>query len=426
MPSSQVPLPASGSYIRSVRESCKSLRERANITVSTEAIKRLLFSPSFIATFERLRVAHGMVMPLNFPSVLAELNVLSLLSLLNFASGYRVPLHQATGRGAFDNIRAFVFSLYISSSVGDEGDLLSARGMQTIEEGKVADLMGVAGKIHIDKPHASLPGVTLGELGGPVWEVVEMVTRVLKETGDFLVKSGYQDLGAFVLEALKEGEKVRRRSDDQQGSPECDVILERLVRAIPAFQDMAIVDGQPVYCFKKAMLTLHAVALRFGKSPGSTIPIPRTENLPVFSDNVIPSMLVHLGVIDLSTSEPSFGLRDVFPAAGTQEILSQLLGDAPPVPDKESASKKQPPREGPILTAEQAFTLRAAAVDACELIVQTARGLEESEIRGNGGKELLWLQTITLPEVDAWIWAVAKDRADYRALERFVLRSTYF
>ena len=169
-----------------------------------------------------------MAMPLNFPSVLAELNVLSLLSLLNFASGYRVPLHQATGRGAFDNIRAFVFSLYISSSVGDEGDLLSARGMQAIEVGKVADLMGVAGKIHIDKPHGSLPGVTVGELGGPVWEVVEMVTRVLRETGDFLVNSGYQDLGAFVLEALKEGEKARRRNDDSQENPECDVILERV------------------------------------------------------------------------------------------------------------------------------------------------------------------------------------------------------
>ena len=164
-----------------------------------------------------------MSLPLNFPSVLAELNLLSLLSLLNFASGYRVPLHEATGRGAFDNIRAFVFSLYISSSVGAEGDLLSARGMQNITEGKVAELMNVAEKVHVEKPHATLPAVKVGELGGPLWELVQLVTKVMKETGDILVKGGYQDLGAFVLEALKEGEKARKKNED-----ECDVIVERV------------------------------------------------------------------------------------------------------------------------------------------------------------------------------------------------------
>lgn len=196
--------------------------------ISPDAIRRLLFSPSFTSTFQRLRVAHGMALPLNFPSVLAELNILSLLSLLNFASGYRVPLHKATGRGAFDNIRAFVFSLYISSSIGGEGDLLSARGMQSIDEGKVAELMGVADKVHTEKKHASIPGVTVGELGGPVYEVVQMITRVLQETGEVLVKGGYQDLGAFVLEALKEGEKARRKAADENGEPECEVILDRV------------------------------------------------------------------------------------------------------------------------------------------------------------------------------------------------------
>ena len=169
-----------------------------------------------------------MALPLNFPSVAAELNVLSILSLLNFASGYRVPLHQATGRGAFDTIRAFIFSLYISSSVGAEDDLLSARGMQTISEGKVAELMGVADKIHVEKPHPSLPAVNVGELGGPIWELVQLVTAVLKETGDVLVKSGYKDLGSFVFEALKESEKAQRSSRSGQVDLECDVILERV------------------------------------------------------------------------------------------------------------------------------------------------------------------------------------------------------
>ena len=169
-----------------------------------------------------------MLLPLKFPSVSSELNVLSLLSLLNFASGYRVPLHEATGRGAFDSIRAFVFSLNLTSSTGSEGDLLSAKGMRSVDESKVADLMGVADKIHVDKPHDTLPGIVVGELGGPVWEVVQMVTKVMKDTGDVLVKGGYPDLGSFVLEALKEGEKTKTNLDNVNEHVECDVILERV------------------------------------------------------------------------------------------------------------------------------------------------------------------------------------------------------
>lgn len=182
-----------------------------------------------------------------------------------------------------------------------------------------------------------------------------------------------------------------------------------------------------VYCFKKALLTLHAIALRYKDSPNASVPVPRTDNLPVFSDNVIPSLLVHLGVIDLSTSAPELGLRTIFPSAGSKETLDLLLGLAPPPPGSEATTKKEPPREGPVLTTEQAFTLRAAAIDACDLIVQHARGLQGQELAGSDGADLRWLADITVPELDAWIWAVAKDRADYRALERFVLRgSTFF
>ena len=171
-----------------------------------------------------------MALPLNFSSPAAELNVLSVLSLLNFASGYRVPLHRASGRGAFDNIRAFVFSAYISSSSsstseegGDGGDYFSARGMRAITPATVADLMRLTGAIHVERPHEAIPGVTVGELGGPVWEVVQLVARTLNETGEALAAGGYPDLGSFVLEALREGEKARRAGGD-----ECEVALERV------------------------------------------------------------------------------------------------------------------------------------------------------------------------------------------------------
>ncbi len=180
------------------------------------------------------------------------------------------------------------------------------------------------------------------------------------------------------------------------------------------------------------MLTLHSIALRFGSGSADSspaVPIPRTSNLPIFSDNVIPSLLVHLGVIELSTSTPSLGLTTLFPNANNPETLNTLLALSPSPPATADQSKsKSVPEAGPVLTKEQAFILRAAAIDACELIVEAAKALTDEELasRRSHDNDLRWLRAITLPEVDAWIWAVAKNRMDYRRLPRFVLLNTTF
>jgi hypothetical protein len=161
-------------------------------------------------------------MPLNFPSAGAELNLLSILSLLNFGSGYREPLHAETGHGAWDCMKAFVFSLYITSSV-DEDDLLSARGMQKISEGRVAEIMRV--NVHTEKPHDTLEHVIIGELRGPMYDLVKLVTRVLNETGEILVNTGYPDLGMFVLEALMDGRKALSAGNN---CADVEVIIERV------------------------------------------------------------------------------------------------------------------------------------------------------------------------------------------------------
>lgn len=78
--------------------------------------------------------------------------------------------------------------------------------------------------------------------------------------------------------------------------------------------------------------------------------------------------------------------------------------------------------EGPVLTIDQSYVLRAAAIDACELIVDTAHSLDKTTL----GPGLEWITDITLLQLDMWLWSVAKDRSDYRELERFVLRDTVF
>ncbi|KAF7782453.1 hypothetical protein Agabi119p4_1829 [Agaricus bisporus var. burnettii] len=378
------PLPPSGGYLEAIRYSSRQLRISAGIHITTPAIERFLQSPAFISSFKRVSTVHGLNLPLKFDSHLEELNLISVLSILNFASGYRASLHQQLGRGAWDSIRAFIFSLFITSSSGD--DLLSASGMQSISMAQVAELMGV--NLHVERPHETLPGVTVGELGGPLYELVMLITRVLNETGAILVNGGYINLGSFVLEALKEGAKTESS---------LETVLARLVKAFPAFQDMAIIEGQPIYCFKKALFLIHAIRIRFGSLSPPPFPIPETRDTPIFSDNVIPSLLIHLGVIDISKAP---GLNTIFEGAGSEARLGTLLGLGPPRAGQAGSSTS---KDGPVLSNDQAFKLRAAAIDACQMIVETARSFDVAQANAIDAESLNWIKDITLPELDLWI-----------------------
>jgi hypothetical protein len=173
-----------------------------------------------------------------------------------------------------------------------------------------------------------------------------------------------------------------------------------------------------IYCFKKALFLIHAINLRFGATSPKPFPIPSTSQLPIFADNVIPSLLVHLGVVDISSSSPLLPL--LLPWVPTDETLTPLLAAAP----GGDSLNESPKKEGPILTSDQAYILRAAAIDACELIVRSARSLDVPT--SPEGESLQWINEITLPGLDMWLWAVAKDRHDYRMLERFVQKDTVF
>ena len=140
------------------------------------------------------------------------------------ASGYRAPLHREIGRGAWDSIRALVFGLYLSSESDGEGNFLSAMGMQTLSEAKIAELLGVS--LHTERQHEHIPGLTISQVGGPGWELVQLLKTLLDETGKVLVNGGYPNLGSFVAEALKEGARVAQEKADPAVA--ADVVLEQV------------------------------------------------------------------------------------------------------------------------------------------------------------------------------------------------------
>jgi Potential Queuosine, Q, salvage protein family len=98
------------------------------------------------------------------------------------------------------------------------------------------------------------------------------------------------------------------------------------------------------------------------------------KELTIFSDNVIPTMLEHLKVISLPDS------------------LQQKI------------------EAGQELTTEEAYLTRAAAVVACERIVQKAHS------QGT-------IPHMTEGELDVYLWRLGKE-GDYRKIVRLQLQDT--
>jgi hypothetical protein len=169
-----------------------------------------------------------------------------------------------------------------------------------------------------------------------------------------------------------------------------------------------------IYCFQKALFLIRTISNRFGQRPAPPFPVPSVSHLPVLADGVIPSLLVHLGIIDLSASST---LASCFPGSDLPANVNPILEAAPPESPK---STWTPNAEGPQLTDDQAYTLRAAAIDACELIVEHARG------RSHLGPSHEWITAITLPELETWLRTVDKERDDWKSLPRLVSKGTVY
>lgn len=98
---------------------------------------------------------------------------------------------------------------------------MSAQGMKDISRARIAELMQLTNYIHVEKAHPTIPGLTIGELGGPLYELVNQITSVLNETGTILLSRGYSSLGAFVLDALKKGQ-------NGEGPVDPEVVLDEV------------------------------------------------------------------------------------------------------------------------------------------------------------------------------------------------------
>ncbi len=410
MTSLSAPFPPAEQLLSAVRESCKSARESAKIEIDDSAVERFLRTLPR-ADFERLQAEHGVVFPLRFTSTLAEVNFLAVLALLNTLSAYRAAFHAATGQGAYQNVMRLCMALYLSNPDTTPNDMgkLSAAGLQSLTSDEIAQIWGVSLFQESQAPlgSSSSPAVMLGQRGGEMNDIVQMIIDLCHETGQRLQQAGFKDLGSLVLSALRDGQRI---SESSSISDEAAIgtVLTVLIRVVPGFADMHLLDGhQPVYLLKKAFFLLFALHLRFPPDTrgSNDLWIPKTDLLPMFVDNVIPTMVKHMSILDLSKS--------------TSKALSTWAATSTSASSGSGANAKLPVREGPRLSKSDAYLVRASALDAGAAVVRAAHALAAAEEDKYG-----WMSTMTEADLDGYLWAVAKDDPELRKVPRLVERNT--
>lgn len=373
--------------LQTVRASAQGVAAAAHLPVRADAVDAFLRAVD-AGKYEALRQQHGIALPLRFDSFAEEVNLLSVLSLLNAFSGYRDEFHQATQQGAFDNVRRLVLSLFLTRH-DDGSSSLSAQALQQLRPGAVASALGVS--MHREEQHPTLSFVTVGTRNAPLNPVLELIAQTCNAAGAFVAQQGCADLGTFVLQAAEQAL--------QSEQPE-SAFLRRML-AVPGFDDVCSVDGHPVYLMKKALFLFYTLLQRAEQAAATDGAARRlaeraadgrlVASLPMFVDNVIPTMLVHFGILD--TADTS-----VAPIRGWR------------------ADRSDGKRTGPVLEKQDAYRVRGAALHAGQCIVARAH-----EIATEEGRQ--FLASMCEVDLDGYLWSLAKEPA-FRSIPRLAEKGT--
>ncbi|TIC04683.1 hypothetical protein E3Q17_00293 [Wallemia mellicola] len=273
-----------------------------------------------------------------------ELSVFGLLSALNFASGYRETLHKYTGKGAFDNIKRFVLGLFLSKDSGT----LTVDGLEGFNNEFTIELLDI--KPFNEKPHPTLPGVVVGERDDVAFEFVNLVTSTLNDIGRTLRQLNKASFGDYLFDLFSQASGA-------------DNIVNDLVTRFESFRDEHTVkvgaDNVQIKLYKKALILVETISIELRGRSDVPFELPSAE-LPIFSDNVIPSMLLHWGIIEIPESSSHFDETTKRAFKHDEEEYKAIIDGLEQEQQRDLGAVVQ----GPSLSASQAALIRSAAVEA--------------------------------------------------------------
>eukprot|EP00833_Pecoramyces_ruminatium_P014853 jgi/Orpsp1_1/1188885/evm.model.d7180000067948.1 len=341
-------------YIDAIRNSCKELYNEVekdgslkinddNIDKFIETIKNNNFESfgKYYNTNNPLKV------PLKFDTLEEELNFVALNALLAFGSGWRNELHEACNRGAANTIKFGIISMHISKMQYGTINHMANLTITDISSIFQIPLLGE------EETKENMPGVTVSTQHC-LREFAEKLQYVFHKTALDLKKGGYRSLAQFVMYLINSTKNEVNRAE---------VILKGIINVLTVFQDSAVINGKEIFIFKKAQLFVYTLYKAFHKKY-PLFDIKGIEKLTIFADNVIPTILIDLGILKVS---------------------SQILKA---IEEKENMSK-----------TNMDVKLRAVSIVACEKIVNK---LKEQNITYMNNE-------ILETDIDTYIWNLGKE-----------------
>lgn len=238
----------------------------------------------------------------------------------------------------------------------------------------------------VEKPHPTMPAITVGEPGGPLLPFVQRVVDVLKETGALLLQSGYLSIGMFLAEGLNEA----------KGDPE--ILISRLVRASPPFDESFTFSGQgtqifdrnlnstkhnsilAVYTYQRAIHLVLMIADRFSNPTATKAQGPAAaagphspiHQLPAVAHDALATAFLQLGIVDVAKSS----LEPLRP------IIAQIsdVTTANETPSKSGNLDDDSTRRPVFIPVDRDVVqiLHAASIYACDVIAKRAQMREGS------------------------------------------------
>lgn len=302
----------------------------------------------------------GLRVPFNFDTLQSHLSFLGVHAVLCFGSGFRAELHDACGRGASETMLYGLMSLFLSSPSG----CITARQLSDLTELSVAE--------HWALPFAREVEIAPGmyeQRDAPVRPLLRMIRDSLRETGDVLMRYGYADFGAFLLE-------FRGKTAAELMHQSCLIFPTFAddyydATALPESAHAGAPARLPV--FKKAQV-LVAELVRQHRADG--FDFPDCDTCTVCADNVLPTVLRALGLMQCDDA-----LR------ASVELQRAMAFGAP----EEAA-------------------LRLGAIHTCEAIL-AARPPQAAAVCARS--------------LDAYLWRLGKSE-ELRALPRHVCKCTRY
>ncbi|KAK9702217.1 hypothetical protein K7432_011345 [Basidiobolus ranarum] len=251
------------------------------------------------------------------------------------------------------------------------GQALTAAALSELTISDISNMFGLP--LHDEKDHPTMPGLRIGE-PHILRTFADKITKVLNDTGDALTTHGYSSFPKFILDVTK---PPNDKPEDWKG-PSAAELVRNLVQVIPGFRDMSVIDENPVYLFKKAQLLASDLGRKYGKKDPERFGFYDADQFTVFADNVLPALLVHYSIIELS-----------------DELKNKIENNEE-------------------FGMENSARLRAVAVEACERVIKQAHTLENSP-----------LSSMTGTHLDYYLWKMGKV-GELRKIERHVDTLTIF